>query len=179
MLPEVRKRINARNKTRSRQMEMRVARYLKGNRVPMSGSGSLKGDCFVPYDEYRTIYVECKLTEKGAFYIYQKWLEKMLRESNAMRCVFPILVIHFVGDSQNRDLVFIPESAVTWMENQTGHVLADQIESDGFSYEKDRIIIWNNRETRSPAYYKTLHGEWLLLYLFQFKEYLDRINNSE
>jgi hypothetical protein len=92
------------NKDRSRRQEQRVAKLFGGNRVPMSGAGSIKGDVMIPYDEYRNIYVECKLTEKDTMRIPVSWLQKIEEEAKAMRCIFGILVISFL---HGKDYVLI------------------------------------------------------------------------
>jgi hypothetical protein len=164
MLPELRKKINKRNKKRARQMEQRVARFLKGNRVPMSGSGTLKGDCFVPFDEYRTIYVECKLTEKDSLKIVQTWLTKILQVSVAMRCLFGILVIHFVGYAG--DWVLIHESDTIKFNNP----IADGIDVWETVYEKKAINMTRTFTSKTPIWIQTLSGKWLILTLSDFKD---------
>lgn len=113
------KKIAALNKSRARSMEKTVARMLSGNRVPMSGSGAIKGDCIVPLDQYRSIYVECKLTAQETLRLETAWLSKAKAESKAMRCVFPILVYHF---HRSHDYyVLVPEDAQAFITLHTTH----------------------------------------------------------
>ena len=105
-LPANRKKIAALNKARSKTQERRIAAYFKGSRVPMSGSGSIKGDCVIPLDEYRSIYVECKLTEKDKIQLQTEWLEKINKDTKSMRCVYGILVISFMRHKE--DYVCLP-----------------------------------------------------------------------
>lgn len=105
-LPANRKKIAALNKARSKTQERRIAAYFKGSRVPMSGSGSIKGDCVIPLDEYRSIYVECKLTEKDKIMLQTEWLEKINKDTKSMRCVYGILVISFMRHKE--DYVCLP-----------------------------------------------------------------------
>jgi hypothetical protein len=85
------------NKKRSQIMEREVAKLLKGNRVPMSGAGQIKGDCVVPFDSFRSIYIECKYTQNDYITLAFHLFTKMQRESIAMRSVFPMLIFRFWG----------------------------------------------------------------------------------
>lgn len=99
------------NKRRGAEMERRVMKALKGNRVPMSGAGSLKGDGFV-YRSFGLFLVECKLSSHvhrkagPAIVIAKKWLEKIVFEARAMRAKFGVLVFHFLNDAH--DYVVVP-----------------------------------------------------------------------
>lgn len=106
---DLRRKQAALNKARAKTMEKNVARILKGNRVPMSGSGAIKGDCIVPLDKYRSIYVECKLTAQEQLSLQTAWLSKAIAEARAMRCVFPILVYKF--HRSHFYYVLVPEMA--------------------------------------------------------------------
>lgn len=64
MLPIQKSKIAKDNKARSQRMEREVAQLTKGKRVPMSGGGQIKGDVITPLDEFRTIFIECKLSAK-------------------------------------------------------------------------------------------------------------------
>lgn len=116
---EITKKEQARiNKNRGKAMEHRIAKLLKGNRVMMSGAGSIKGDCIIPFDEHRTYYVECKLTARKdgrtLFTIPHEWFYKIDRESYAMRSVFGILVIHW--HNLKEDWVFIRQDKIHFIE---------------------------------------------------------------
>lgn len=84
------------NKQRSRTQEQQIARYFAGNRVPMSGAGNIKGDVLIPYDTYRTIYVECKLTEKDAYYIPKSLFNEIETNAQNGRCICGFLVIKYL-----------------------------------------------------------------------------------
>jgi hypothetical protein len=112
LLATERVRINNLNRQRSRSMETRIAKYLKGTRQPMSGAiGRLKGDCEIPLDDRRTFYVECKLSSQfkhakfHSIRMDHKWFIKMHVEARSMKSVFAIMVVHY--HLQRDDYVFI------------------------------------------------------------------------
>lgn len=85
-------------------MERRVMKLLGGNRVPMSGAGTLKGDGFV-YRSFGLFLVECKLsaavhgkTGEARIVIDTRWLTKIASEAKSMRAKFGALVAHLHGD---------------------------------------------------------------------------------
>lgn len=108
------KAINAQNKQRGRQMEQRVMKFLKGNRVPMSGSGSIKGDGQI-FSRFGYILVECKCSAgtnsagEQKLRVLFKWLEKMQLEAKIMGAKFSVLIIHHHDAKQ--DYVIIPVDA--------------------------------------------------------------------
>ena len=64
-LKEEKRERNRLNKQRSKAMERRVAKYLNGDRTPLSGAGASKGDVMVPFANRPGRYlIECKLTEQ-------------------------------------------------------------------------------------------------------------------
>ena len=175
LLPEARKRINAKNKARAKAMEQRIAKYLNGNRVPMSGSGTLKGDCFVPFDEYRTIYVECKLTEKEKITMYQAWLEKVDVESKAMRCIFGMIVVHFI--MQRGDYTFIPVRVIPLLQRYDPYFAKD-VPVHGLVYEKLGIEFRRTMTANVPVIIQTLHGNWLIIELSALKDVLSKVTEE-
>lgn len=99
------------NKDRSRRMEQRVAKAIGGNRVPMSGAGSIKGDCIVS-TPVGLVAVECKYTAAVAaneptMTVMKTWFPKLESDVQAVGAAFGILVIHYHNIST--DFVFIPE----------------------------------------------------------------------
>lgn len=164
--------INKRNKQRSKAMERHIAKYfsgfdadgnvLKGSRVPMSGSGSLKGDCIVPYDEFRNIYVECKLTEKRLLRIQQAWLAKILKEQQEMRCFMAMLVIHFMHTSPYYCL--IPEKSIQRLEYDKRKSLArGSTVREVFTAKTIPISYPLFSEWQLPVWIQTLHGKWFVM----------------
>lgn len=161
-------------------MEQRIAKLLKGSRVPMSGSGTLKGDCFVPLDEYRTIYVECKLTQNEMMIMPQKWFFKIQQEAKAMRCVFGILVVHFVSESG--DWVLIPEHGVRRLEQELEELLPVHSIHETV-YSKKGIAMRRNFFIENPyTWLQFEEGLWTIMPLLDFSQVLQRIterNNSQ
>lgn len=172
LLPEERRRINRLNKSRARAMERRVAQYLKGNRVPMSGSGTLKGDCFVPFDEYRTIYVECKLTQSYQMAMDQKWFYKVQEETKSMRCVFGIFVIHFFGNGG--DTVLLSDDAVEKFHALSGIDISEGAEVWEKEYRAKYVCIPREFFRLKPKTWIDVNeGLWLGLPLSEFREHLE------
>jgi hypothetical protein len=62
----------------------------------MSGAGKIKGDVLIPYDAYRTIYVECKSTKKPSYRVTAALLEKIDHEARVGRCIFGLLTVKFL-----------------------------------------------------------------------------------
>ncbi len=94
------------NKRRSKTMETRVMRYLSGNRVPMSGSGSIKGDGQI-ISRFGYILVECKCTAvvdsklNPKIALAYRWLDELKKDSNSMRASMGILIFHFHDTRQD------------------------------------------------------------------------------
>jgi len=113
MLPIQKSKIAKDNKARSQRMEREVAQLTKGKRVPMSGGGQIKGDVIAPLDEFRTIFIECKLSAKqdkklgAVLQVRYEWLQKMREDARAMHCVFAMLAIKYHGFGEI--WCFIPE----------------------------------------------------------------------
>jgi hypothetical protein len=116
---KTRKQINKQNKDRARNMENRIAKYLRGSRVPMSGAAKQwKGDCIIPFINNPGMYlVECKLTARrthkgtiGNMLIQVEWFTKLDNEVQAMNAKFGILIIHYHGFAG--DYVFIKDTYV-------------------------------------------------------------------
>lgn len=94
---------NKRSKRRAGQMEREVASFLGGRRVPMSGAGSMKGDCEVETDKIGRIFIECKHSSQlhpkhgPAIRVDYRWLDKMHKDATSMRAKFAALVLKFHG----------------------------------------------------------------------------------
>lgn len=107
------KKRNATNKRRSKDMERRIARTLRGRRVPMSGAAAqYKGDVEIPFVNFPGKYIiECKLSAQnsgrhGAFIVVKfEWLPKLHDEVKSMSAKFGVLIINFLGST--RDYVFV------------------------------------------------------------------------
>jgi hypothetical protein len=104
--------INAKNKSRSADMERRVMKYLKGRRVPMSGSGSIKGDGQL-YCDKGYVYIECKMSaalgNKGPIMrISFTWLFELAKYSKVMCAAINALVYHCHKSRLEKDYVLMP-----------------------------------------------------------------------
>src|SRR6185436_28311 len=101
-----RRRRNNLNRSRARRMEDRVAKFLGGNRVPMSGAGSLKGDGLV-YTPIGLLVLECKVTSGGGpagptlYFPACRWMTKLESDTKALKGKFGILIIHYHGTNQD------------------------------------------------------------------------------
>lgn len=125
---KTRKEINATNRRRSKDMERRVARYLKGLRVPASGAMmGMKGDCYIPLATGGQYLIECKLSaakdrqDKPRMTLDMKWFSKIINDYRAMNMHFGILVIHYHGLKE--DYVFVPPSGMRLIAMHSTHGL--------------------------------------------------------
>jgi len=111
-LEKTKKEINALNKSRSKAMERRIAKVLRGRRVPMSGAAAqYKGDVEIPFENFPGKYIiECKLTAqlKGSEPVMRlqfAWFPKLHEEARNMNAKFGIFVLHYHGN--NNDYIFV------------------------------------------------------------------------
>lgn len=124
---EIRKQ-NALNRTRARNMEIRIAKLLGGYRVPMSGAGSIKGDVIVP-SNFGTYLVECKYTARFTktreprFTFPAAFLPKLRKDVKSMAAPFGILVFHFHDVSG--DYVILDEA--TWLRINPNYKRSDNV----------------------------------------------------
>jgi len=115
-----RKKINALNRSRAKDMERKVARILHGERIFGSGAfKGYKGDCKVPFT-YGELLIECKLTESfhkvlktPQINLDTKWLAKIHHEAYTMKCRFGLLVFHYFAYPDN--IAVIKLSDVQWL----------------------------------------------------------------
>lgn len=109
---------NALNKQRAKSMERRIAKVLRGRRVPMSGAmAKYKGDVEIPFVNNPGMYIiECKLSAhvdngKRKLRISFDWLTKIRDEAKAMGAKFGVLIIHY--HNTDTDYVFIHHNVIT------------------------------------------------------------------
>lgn len=108
-----RRAINAKNKRRGRDMELRVMKDLGGRRVPMSGAGSIKGDGQIYSERFGYIVVECKTSEAKnnngipRVTIALSWLPKLEKDVAAMNATLGFLVFNFHNKRSQADYVII------------------------------------------------------------------------
>lgn len=168
------------NRQRGAAMERRIARELRGNRVPMSGAGAIKGDCTVPLDEHRSIYVECKLTSRKkenqyAFVIPHLWFSKIEFEAKAMRTVFGILVIHWHG--LHEDWIFAPVDKLHYLAESKDinldHWIHAPIYESGDLKERLTFTYYRNKFLNGPIIFTVPDaGKWVVINLKDFKKVL-------
>ncbi len=94
-------------------MELRIAKLLKGRRVPMSGAGQIKGDCQVITD-IGEIYIECKYSAgidsngRGPMIrINFRWFTKMQHDVDIMGSRFGAIIFRY-HDTRLSDYVILP-----------------------------------------------------------------------
>lgn len=113
------KAINLKNKQRAKAMERRIAKVLRGRRVPMSGAAAqYKGDVEIPFVNYPGKYIiECKLSAQLQKNTYEpmmritfSWFPKLHQEAKNMAAKFGVLIIHF--QNFTNDYVFVRRDIV-------------------------------------------------------------------
>lgn len=188
-----RKEINATNRRRAKDMERRVAKYLRGDRTPMSGAGAKnKGDVTVDFTNNPGKYIiECKLSsdrnkdDTPQIAIYLIWLAKLQQEALAMRAKFAILVIHYHRISQ--DYALVRSDHVDWILSQKSNItLIKHPERDMiyFSNGKRRSLytlslkelsILDNITDYQVIPYHTPDGLYYLFTLTQWRDFIEGI----
>jgi hypothetical protein len=137
-------------------MELRIAKLLGGHRVPMSGAGSIKGDCVVNTDKCGQIYIECKYSagkdQRGnpRIRLDFRWLDKMAQDARYMRSKFAVLIFRF-HDTRLSDYVIMPLEVFTTYDNidrLDGTAVFDMSGKNGWTIIKpdlDRLFEANSR----------------------------------
>ncbi len=98
-------------------MERRVAKFLNGDRTPLSGAGAAKGDVMVPFENRPGRFlIECKLTEQyhadqPCLKVSKAWLKKIQTEAEQMRALFGALVVHYHNHTPDFVLVRLSDIA--------------------------------------------------------------------
>jgi|SRR5215216_1206290 len=130
-----RKKTNALNKSRATQMENRVAKVLKGRRIPMSGAAAqFKGDVEVLFENYPGKYIiECKLsaqtkptTKEPMIPIRLDWFPKITSQASDMNAKFGVLIVHY--KDHGNDYVFVKRTIVTKLMTQYESPYTDILE---------------------------------------------------
>ena len=110
---------NQKNKDRSKAMERRIAKVLRGRRIPMSGAAAqFKGDVEIPFVNFPGKYIiECKLsaqlnnrTSEPQIRISFAWFPKMHDEAKSMAAKFAVLIVHY--QNVGNDYVFVRRDIV-------------------------------------------------------------------
>ena len=137
----------------------------------MSGSGSIKGDCVIPFDDMRSIYVECKFTEKDRLSVKQEWLVKIQAEAVQMRCMFGILVVSFLRHAN--DYVLISPLGCGILDRYMA-IEYPMIRATAYAGKSFPLI----RDDMKPCRINTLHGTWYLTTLDVFRSYLSVVREA-
>ena len=126
---------NAKNKQRGRDMEIRIAKYLSGNRVPMSGSGSIKGDGQV-FCDHGYLFVECKhsavvdVCGVPRIRIPFNWLSKMELQAGYMKAALAVLVFHFHA-ARMQDYALVSEKDFKRIAIEDNHAITETVDKHG------------------------------------------------
>lgn len=171
-----RQEINATNRRRSKDMERRVAKYLRGTRVPASGAiAGMKGDCVIPLVSGFYL-VECKLSaaqnetdNHPKIILNMNWFDKIIQDAKSMGAKFGVLVIHF--HSRKRDYVFIPSHAMQYLALKSKHGFdIDLIRND--VNPTDLSTLNNRRRTIYTLYQNKLEESLITVRGYQAASYL-------
>lgn len=171
---------NNENKRRARQMEQRVAKYLKGNRIPMSGAGSIKGDCMVMRDRLGMILIECKTSAAVDKYgnpqirIDFRWLEKLAKDVKSTNAKMGVLVFHYKDG--RTDYVIVDDA---WYVKLAGKPIAQAVTFYG---DKRNGTIMKQAVVEKAladgpegaAKLSTQYGDYTILTLPALRDLLDR-----
>lgn len=170
---------NAENKRRGKEMERRVMKFLKGNRVPMSGSGSIKGDGQI-FSKFGYILVECKCSTavnaagEQRLRVDFRWLQKMEIEAKIMNARFPVLIIHHQGAKQDYVIV-----AAEYFWPRCGDVMSgepvriiDLREDNGWTATRHKLELDFTPYTNYTIL-QTALGDYVVLTLRRFGELLE------
>lgn len=200
-----RKSGSSRNKDRAKDMERAYAKYLSGERTPLSGAlKAYKGDVIVEFQHNPgKLLIECKMsaqirettkTSVKQIRIYFSWFPKMHEEAKSTRARFAVLATHYLNTEYAFDLVFINEQDVkTLLINQyaveqsqiLAHLLqsAPAIDMRVTKQGKPRTgynlldteIIMENYQGVRGMRAITPYGTYLVMYLRDFRDVLTQL----
>lgn len=178
---EVKKRNNT-NKSRSKNQERQVAKYLGAARVPMSGAGMLKGDGLWNTPHGLLVY-ECKYTAAHnphygwTLRMQYSWLEKMQRDGASMKAKFSFLIIHFFnqiggipwGTVVIREEDILPFFQPEWLEDAFEYEHVDGHAAARMYYKEIRNAYKLNKAFPCIKLL-TPHGPYVILPLWALKQ---------
>lgn len=168
----------AQSRRRSREMELRVAKFLLGHRVPMSGAGTIKGDCTVVTDKVGQVFIECKYsaghTKSGipVIALDLRWLVKMHTDSVSMRAKFPALIFRYHGGRLS-DYVIVPLDAYTRYGEQEFLTDAPELDFGDKTMTKLKQTLLEqllSASTHRVIHLKTKVGPYIIMDLVDFKD---------
>lgn len=179
------KRIRA----RSGQMERNVATFLLGRRVPMSGAGSMKGDCEVETDKIGRIFIECKYSAgtdnmgSPRIRIDFRWFDKMREDAVKMKARFAALVFQY-HDVRFAKYVIISTDVLQKydsLERLVGAAVIDAGSKNGITLTKTMIDLAFAAHTRKldVALLQCIKGSYILMTLSAFKEFIHGSDSTD
>lgn len=171
---------NLQSKRRAREMELRIAKYLLGHRIPMSGAGALKGDCEVVTDKVGKIFIECKYTagrdksNHPQIRLNFSWFDKMERDAISMRAKFAALIFRYHG-LRLSDYVIMPISAFVRYDDANRLInvaIIDGGDAHGMNLRRGTIDnAWQmNPNKENIALLYCSRGQYVLMDLETFKD---------
>lgn len=177
-----RKEINRKNKARSQSMEREVARILGGRRVPMSGAGSMKGDCEIETEKVGRIYVECKYSAQShkvsgpSIRLDYRWFDKMEKDALSMKAKFPVLIVQY-GDIRFAKYVILREEIVhryaTDVDYITNAKTIDTGERNGLNLLKSEIDTHFSLHDYPVVLLHCIKGAFVIMHINVFKEIIN------
>lgn len=167
------------NKDRSRRMEQRIAKLLGGNRVPMSGAGSIKGDCIVS-TPIGMVSVECKYSagtrnNEPHMIVNKHWFIKLEEDVKALRAAFGILVFHYHNVSH--DYVFVPERVAHRFLDTTD--IATVEDTDRVAFQFTHVHMRERLLTEGAIRYIIRDKPYILTTLQTFIEGLEELRGQD
>lgn len=161
---------------RSSAMERDVARYLIGRRVPMSGAGSMKGDCEVETDKIGRIFIECKYSASHhplygpRVRINFRWFDKMHRDAVSMKARFAALVIKY-HDQRLSQYVILSTDVLTQYDDPnriSDAVVIDAKDKSGIELFKS--VVDAALVVKPVAILRCNRGDYVIMPIALFKE---------
>jgi hypothetical protein len=178
---EMQKRNNT-NKSRSKSQERAVAKFLGASRVPMSGSGMLKGDGIWNSPKGLIIY-ECKYSSVHhaifghTLRIQYHWIPKLESDAASMKASLYFLIVHFYnqiggvrwGTCFIREELIAPLMLPEWLEGAFEYEHSDQRAAVRVYYREIRNLYKLNKAFPC-GWLLTPHGKHVILPLWALKQ---------
>jgi Holliday junction resolvase len=173
--------IQKQNKDRSKRQEREIAKYLGGKRQIMSGAlKGYKGDVIIPYDEYRSIYIECKVTTVNNYYAAKDVLTDMHTNAKEMHCICGILIVKF--NNRGSSVLIRVEDYNRWFSQYVDTIIFVDY---AFNISQEKVTVFINYDNVTSVQYHeeplviVLRGEnYLQIPLQTFKEILEKARNG-
>lgn len=169
-------------------MELRIAKYLSGHRVPMSGAGSIKGDCMVITDKCGQVFIECKYSAgmssgEPRIRIDFKWFPKMQRDAESMRSRFAALIFRY-HDTRLSDYVIIPISVFERYDDAArldDAAILNAGTKSGLDLKRSKLLaaFAGNIRGENICLLECKHGIYVIMTIDIFKEMIYDIPHSE